>query len=125
MLNLLSAYQFTSLGLQWGSFVFILGMAVIFFGVGVIVLVVSIIGKLMPSILKLTEKISAVSKAFFSKLGGLFKKKKPEASADTAEAVETDLVTPEIKAAIIAAISCYYMNQDSKCEFKVKKIKRI
>lgn len=125
MLNLLSSYQFTSLGLQWGLFVFILGMVVIFFGVGVIVFTISIIGKLMPLILKLTAKISALSSAFFSKLFGLFKKKKVEETVEEVEKIETDEISTEVKLAIIAAINCYYMNQDSKCEFKVKKIKRV
>lgn len=90
-----------------GAYVFILGMLVVFFGIAVIVLIISGIGKIMSA-----------------------KSVQPKAEEDE-EPVETrveevyDGASPEIVAAITAVLSAYYFSNESNCEFKIKKIKRI
>lgn len=97
--------NFLASNLANGLFVFVLGLLVVFFGIAVIVVVISIIGKIMSA-----------------------KRKKTEAKANqTVEqpvATEEGL-TPETVAAITAVLSAYYFSNESNCEFKIKKIKRI
>ena len=60
-------------------------------------------------------------------LGLLFKKTDNMAfSSEQSEIVEnSDEISDEVKAAIIAAIMAYYCEEKPQCEFKVKRIKRI
>ena len=94
--------------LSQGLFVFLLGILVVFFGIALIVLVVSVIGKIMSV---KDEKAKA-------------KKEIQETQSEIVEEVYED-IPDHVKAAIVAAITAYYFNQRSNCEFKVKKIKRI
>ena len=94
--------------LSQGLFVFLLGILVVFFGIALIVLVVSVIGKIMS--IK-DEKAKA-------------KKEIQETQSEIVDKVSED-IPDHVKAAIVAAITAYYFNQNSNCEFKVKKIKRI
>ena len=93
-----------------GLFVFVLGMLVIFFGMIIIVLSVTICGKIMN---KTTEP----------------KKKEEPKVVEQPEVVESvssesEEIPTHIKAAIVAAISAYYFNQKSECDFIVRKIRR-
>jgi Na+-transporting methylmalonyl-CoA/oxaloacetate decarboxylase gamma subunit len=92
-----------------GLFVFILGLLVVFFGMIIIITAVTICGKIFAS----TETKP---------------QKKVEAPAieQVKPTTESEEEVPEhVKVAIIAAISAYYFNAQSKCDFVVKKIKRI
>lgn len=93
-----------------GLFTFVLGLLVVFLGMFVLVLFVSAMGK------------------FFNR------KPKDEVEEQTAEQTaepvlvandESDEIPEHVKVAIIAAISCYYQDAQSKNEFIVKKIKKI
>ena len=55
------------------------------------------------------------------------KKKKPSADVPATESAEdsAEAVPAEVKAAIVAAIMAYYSEEAPKCEFKVKRIKRL
>lgn len=96
-----------------GAFVFVLGILVIFFGIEVIVLVISGIGKIMSA----KNKKSTVVE--------------DEDEDDDDIAVVSDAsqtyegASPEVVAAITAVLSAYYFSNESNCEFKIKKIKRI
>lgn len=93
-----------------GAYVFILGMLVVFFGITVIVLIISGIGKIMSA-----------------------KSVQPKEEEDEEPVYDTALATqpvydgasPEVVAAITAVLSAYYFSNESNCEFKIKKIKRI
>ncbi len=103
-MNNLLAFSMENLGN--GLFVFILGLLIVFFGIAVIVLVISVIGKIMSA-----------------------KKKKSEAQKNQTvseqPATTEEGLTPETVAAITAVLSAYYFSNESNCEFKIKKIKRI
>ena len=90
-----------------GLFVFLLGMIVVFFGMIIIITAVTICGKVF-SVTK--EK----------------PQKKVEAPVvEEVKPTESEEVPEHVKVAIIAAISAYYFDAQSKCDFVVKKIKRI
>ena len=89
-----------------GLFVFLLGLLVVFFGMVIIVAVISVIGKIMKaSDNKKALKLSAPS------------------PVDVEKKNEDD--DGRICAAVIAAISAYYFSENKRCEYKVKRIKRI
>lgn len=89
-----------------GIFVFILGLLIIFLGMLIIVLAVSICGKVFS---KLEEAKKPVKKV----------------EVKPVEAQNNEEIPTHVKVAIITAISAYYFNQKSKCDFVVKKIKKI
>lgn len=88
-------------------FVVLIGILVIFLGMIVIILILSLIGTI------------------FDKINN--KKEKPKAVVETnkEEVVESSDLDGKTKAAIMAAIYMYYLNEGSNCEFVVKKIKKI
>ena len=93
-----------------GLFVFVLGMIVVFGGMLIIIASVAICGKLM------------------NKTAGE-KKVKPAKVKEVAQPApvvqeQSEEIPTHIKAAIVAAISAYYFNQKSNCDFIVRKIKR-
>lgn len=94
----------------------LIGFAIVFVGITIIITVIWLIGLLMRK----TNDL-----AFLTNIG---KKKKAKAEP----VVETQVITAsedeipdEVKAAIVAAIMAYYESAQPKCEFKVKRIKRI
>ncbi len=90
-----------------GLYVLVLGILVIFFGMIVIVLAVSICGKLMSN----GTEVKKVEKSV---------EPKPVVQVEP----QAEEIPDHIKVAIIGAISAYYFNSQSKCDFIVKKIKR-
>jgi sodium pump decarboxylase gamma subunit len=93
-----------------GLYTMILGVAVVFLGIALIVLCVAIAGK------------------FFNKPQTPKIKKLKEEKKEVIEVKAQDEQLPaHVKVAIVAAISAYYFNQEpqTKCDFVVKKIKRI
>jgi Na+-transporting methylmalonyl-CoA/oxaloacetate decarboxylase gamma subunit len=92
----------------------LIGFLVVFLGIVLIIAIIWLIGLLMRK----TDNL-----AFLTNIG---KKKKKKAEPVASEVViESDEVPDEVKAAIIAAIMAYYSAEKPKCEFKVKRIKRI
>lgn len=93
-----------------GLYTFVLGMVSIFLGITLIILVVTIVGKFMPK-------------------NQVEKQPKPVAQAPktvTAKAQPaTDDVPEHVKVAIMTALTAYYFNEGTNCEFIVKRIKRI
>ena len=90
-----------------GLYVLILGMMVIFSGMLVIILSVTICGKIIGTGKKEVKKEEVVV-----------------TQQVVEQQPENEEIPAHVKAAIIAAISAYYFNSQSKCDFVVKKIKR-
>ena len=91
----------------------ILGYAIVFLGIAFLILVVWLVGRLM------TKKGNAPKT-----------EKKVESIKETAQAAapiagETEEISEETVAVITAAIMAYYQQTKPKCEFTVKRIKRI
>ncbi len=87
-----------------GLFVFFLGILVIFVGMLIIILAVTLCGNLINRTKKETIQTKNV-----------------ESVKDTSQ----EEIPEHVKVAIVAVISQYYFNQKSKCDFVVKKIKKI
>ena len=86
----------------------LIGFVITFLGVAILIVLVWVVGKII--------------KAITGKLDG---RKKPSSEAEPPAAVQADGISEEIRAAIVAAISAYYLSEDGNCEFKVKRIKRL
>lgn len=88
------------------SFTFVMGVLVVFFGICVIILFVTLSGYLFNR---------------------QTKKPKQEPVKEVIPTVNEDDIDEKVKVAIIAAISAYYFNnnESKKCDFVVKKIKRL
>ena len=93
-----------------GLLVFVLGILVVFFGMGVIVAIISAIGAIIKKTAE--KKNKAVT----------LPAKEEEQIVVNAQENEVD---DKVKAAIIAAIAAYYFDNESGCEFKIKRIKRL
>lgn len=97
-----------------GVFVFLLGILVVFFGISVIVLLISVIGKIMAS---KSNKTKSDIKVEVTK------------TVNNVNKPDENEVPDHVRVAIIAAITAYYNGSDvqslNKCEFVVKKIRRI
>lgn len=106
-MNLLLAV--TSNALSDGLKTILLGILVVFLGMAIIVLFVSLFGYLFD---KFVNK--RVSKPLKEPV------KQVETSADDGSIPE------HVKVAIVTAVTAYYFNEQSKkCDFKVRKIKRL
>lgn len=87
----------------------LIGIGIVFLGIAIVVFVLWIVGIIM----KKTKGIE------------LFKKKnKVQEVQPVAESSDGE-IPDEVKVAIMAAIMAYYSQENPKCEFKVKRIKRI
>lgn len=93
----------------------LIGYAIVFLGIVLIILIIWLIGLLMRK----TNNL-----AFLSKIK-LKKKKKAEPVAEKVQTTDGDEIPDEVKAVIITAVMAYYSQEKPKCEFKVKRIKRI
>ena len=93
----------------------LIGFLIVFVGITIIIAVIWLIGLLMRK----TNNL-----AFLTNIGKK-KKAQPETPAQPQAAVQDEEISDEVKAAIIAAIMAYYESEQPKCEFKVKRIKRI
>lgn len=93
----------------------LIGFLAVFIGIILIIAIIWLIGLLMRK----TNNL-----AFLTKIGK--KKKSKQVEPDKNEILsETDEIPDEVKAAIIAAIMAFYCEEKPKCEFNVKRIKRI
>lgn len=93
-----------------GLYTFVLGILVVFLGIAIIVLFVTIAGKIFSAEKQPKEKVQPV---------------KEEAKVEQPAIVEDNNEVPEhIKVAIVAAITAYYEEAKSNCDFVVKKIRR-
>ena len=92
----------------------LVGFATVFLGIILLILVIWLVGKGMNKIKVETKQV--------------VKPKTPEAKAPTQSVSTpnaTEEITDETVAIITAAIMAYYQQTNPKCEFTVKRIKRI
>lgn len=95
----------------------LIGFLVVFVGIILIIFIIWLVGLIM----KKTDNLS-----FLQKKGKKSKSEDKKTEVPSVAAVENDGEIPdEVKAAIIAAIMAYYEEKQEKCEFTVKRIKRI
>ncbi|MBQ9729973.1 MAG: OadG family protein [Clostridia bacterium] len=96
----------------------LIGFSVVFLGITFLILIVWAVGKIMNKTPKSAEKPAKTAE----------KPIKPAPAANLSSqvsAAETDGVSEETVAVITAAIMAYYNQNNPKCEFTVKRIKRI
>ena len=91
-----------------------IGFAVVFAGIILIILIIWLIGLLMRK----TNNLE-----FLNNLGK--KKKQVKEQVVEENPSEDEEITPEVRAAIVAAIMAYYTQEQPKCEFRVKRIKKL
>ena len=87
----------------------LVGFAITFLGVAILIFLIWLVGKIIGSV---TGKRRSKQNA-------------AQASLPADVPAEDDGLSEEIRVAIVAAISAYYMSESSNCEFKVKRIKRL
>ena len=95
-----------------GLYTFVLGLLVVFLGIAIIVIFVSIAGKIFSSGETKEPKQPKV------------KVEKPVVVEKVEAPVDNGEVPDHIKVAIVAAITAYYEEKKSNCDFIVKKIRR-
>jgi sodium pump decarboxylase gamma subunit len=88
-----------------------LGFLIVFLGIAFLIFVIWAIGKLVPALETKTKKVKVEAKSVQEEI-------KPQASND-------DELSDEVIAVITAAIAAYYQQENKKCEFTVKRIKRL
>ena len=107
--NLLDGWFKMSVG--EGAFYSVFGFVFVFFGIALLILIFTGLGLLMKKLD--ARKAAKIQKPAPSK----------PASAPVPQTEEG--VTPEIVAAITAALMAYYETERSECEFIVRRIKRL
>ena len=88
-----------------------LGFLIVFLGIAFLIFVIWAIGKLVPAFEAKTKKVKVEAKSVQEEV-------KPQTS-------EEDELSDEVIAVITAAIAAYYQKENKKCEFTVKRIKRL
>lgn len=117
LLALINDNNGESLGFGEACIYALIGFAIVFAGIVLIIFIIWLIGLIMRK----TNNLAFLNKI---KIG---KKKKNAEPAPVTETVEhgEEEIPAEVKAAIVAAIMAYYTEEAPKCEFKVKRIKRL
>lgn len=94
----------------------LLGFLMVFAGIAFLIFVVWLVGKIMSK---------TTGKKADKKVSETQAKAKEEDKTALARKSETEEITDETVAVITAAIMAYYQQNNPKCEFTVKRIKRI
>lgn len=94
----------------------LIGFIVVFVGIIIIIGIIWLVGLIMRK----TNNLEFLTKRREKKV----KSGKPEQTSESA-ATESDEIPAEVKAAIVAAIMAYYQENEDKCQFTVKRIKRL
>lgn len=94
----------------------LIGFVVVFVGIVIIIGIIWLVGLIMRK----TNNLEFLTKKREKKV----KADNTAGTADTTDA-ESDEVPAEVKAAIVAAIMAYYQEKEEKCQFTVKRIKRL
>ena len=103
--SLLDQYRSVSLGES--ALYALLGFLTVFCGIAFLIFVVWLVGKIMVAVQSKPVKVQKV------------------AEEPVASVVSEEDVSDETVAVIMAALMAYYQVNNPKCEFKVKRIKRI
>lgn len=89
----------------------LLGFLIVFAGIVIIIAIIWLLGLIMRK----TDNLTFAS----------FKKKKDGKPVNEDDEDTSGEVPDEIKAAVVAALMAFYETSEPKCEFKVKRIKRL
>ena len=108
--NLLDWFKFN---VGDGAIYALFGLLVVFAGIVILILLFTALGKIM----KEANKPRAPRKRK--------KKENEEKPAEEIPAVTEEGISPELVAVISAAIAAYYEGENVKCDFVVKRIKRV
>ncbi len=103
-----------TVGIDEAALYALLGFAVVFLGIVFLIGVIWLVGKVMGKVNNLDRAVKAP--------------KEPAVKApvqNVAVSNDSDEITEETVAIITAAIMAYYQQTNPKCEFTVKRIKRI
>ncbi len=92
----------------------LLGYLVVFLGIAFLIFIVWAVGKLMTVFDKKMESKNDTSK-----------NKQTTAAPATPKAATEEEISEETVAAITAALMAYYVQENKKCEFTIKRIKRM
>ena len=90
----------------------LLGFIVVFLGITFLIFIVWVVGKLMNSFANKPKKEKKVTE-------------EPAPAPTQSVVQETEEISEETVAVITAAIMAYYVKENRKCEFTVKRIKRL
>ena len=88
-----------------------LGFLIVFLGISFLIFIIWAIGKLIPAFEAKSKKAPA--------------KTSPVQESVKPQVVDEDELSDEVVAVITAAIAAYYQKENKKCDFTVKRIKRI
>ena len=106
MKNLLDAWFKMNVG--EGAFYALFGLVFVVVGITLLVLILMLIGFIMKKMNARKKETPTVSAALPPK-----------------ERTDDDGVSPEVVAAITAALMCYFQKENAKCDFVVRRIKRL
>lgn len=94
----------------------LIGFIVVFVGIIIIIGIIWLVGLIMRK----TDNLAFLTKKREKKVKTVQKEEVPSVAATS-----DDDIPDEVKAAIVAALMAYYQESEEKCEFTVKRIKRI
>ncbi len=100
-----------------GAFYAAFGFLFVFLGIVVLIILFTALGKIM-------KEVNKPRKPRSKRRGGK-KSKADSPETETAQGPTQEGVTPELIAVISAAIAAYYENENVKCDFVVKRIKKL
>lgn len=110
-------YQEISVGLS--ALYALIGFIVVFVGITFLIFVVWGVGKVMD------ESKPKTATASVAKKEKVEKTKKSEPVYESIAVTDADEISDETVAVIMSALMAYYQKTNAKCEFTVKRIKRI
>ena len=116
LLNLLNVEQSRYVELGEVSLLALIGFAVVFLGIALLIFIVWLVGKIMS---QSNEGLKGVKQENTTILD------KSSDNVAVIKAEESEMLDEETIAIITAAIMAYYEKNNPKCEFTVKRIKRI
>ncbi len=96
----------------------LIGFVVVFIGIAIIIGIIWLVGLIMRK----TNNLEFLTK---KRVKTDKKKEKSAETAQTETASAADDIPDEVKVAIMAAIMAYYEEREEKCQFTVKRIKRL
>lgn len=109
------------IGLGDAALYALIGFIVVFVGIVIIIGIIWLVGLIMRK----TNNLEFLTKKREKKPKDKGGKATSEVSAKSADASSDDEIPAEVRAAIVAAIMAYYCESEDKCEFTVKRIKRL
>lgn len=109
---------FRAVGIGEAALYALLGFAVVFVGILFLIFVVWTTGKIISA-------VEGKAKTSKNKAKQKINTEENSAVENTATAVQTNEIDEETAAIITAAIMAYYQKNNPKCEFTVRRIKKI